>query len=176
MINIKIQSKENENYRIKRFIRFWIEWRETMSYQSEHALEEEVMLQLNNLGYERVKIHNTEQLENNFRQILNERNADRLMGEPLSDTEFKRLMVDISDKSVFDSAMKLRDKYELVRDDSTIAYLEFFNKEKWCQNKFQVTNQVTVKDKHKSRYDVTILINGLPLVQIELKRSGVAIT
>lgn len=154
----------------------WIEWRETMSYQSEHALEEEVMLQLNNLGYERVKIHNTEQLENNFRQILNERNADRLMGEPLSDTEFKRLMVDISDKSVFDSAMKLRDKYELVRDDSTIAYLEFFNKEKWCQNKFQVTNQVTVKDKHKSRYDVTILINGLPLVQIELKRSGVAIT
>ncbi|MCP6468274.1 hypothetical protein NL473_29825, partial [Klebsiella pneumoniae] len=76
---------------------------------------------------------NTEQLENNFRQILNERNADRLMGEPLSDTEFKRLMVDISDKSVFDSAMKLRDKYELVRDDSTIAYLEFFNKEKWCQ-------------------------------------------
>ena len=47
---------------------------------------------------------------------------------------------------------------------------------KWCKNKFQVTNQVTVEDQYKSRYDVTILINGLPLVQIELKRSGIAIS
>ncbi|OEK66659.1 restriction endonuclease subunit R, partial [Staphylococcus equorum] len=56
------------------------------------------------------------------------------------------------------------------------VYLSLMNIKKWCQNTFQVTNQVSVNDTHKSRYDVTVLINGLPLVQIELKRSGVAIT
>ena len=84
-------------------------------------------------------------------------------------------MIDISDKSVFDSAMILRDKYVLERDDETKVYLSFMDTLKWCKNKFQVTNQVSVEDTYKSRYDVTILINGLPLVQIELKRSGIAI-
>lgn len=147
-----------------------------MAHQSEYALENDVIKQLEDLGYERVKIHDTEHLKENFRQILNERNADKLKGKPLSDTEFKRLMIDIADKSVFDSATILRDKYVLTRDDDTKAYLDFINQEKWCKNTFQVTNQVTVEDKYKGRYDVTILINGLPLVQIELKRSGVAIT
>ncbi|WP_339117701.1 type I restriction endonuclease, partial [Staphylococcus haemolyticus] len=82
----------------------------------------------------------------------------------------------INGKSVFDSAMQLRDRYVLKRDDDTDLYIDFMNLKQWCQNKFQVTNQISVKDKYKSRYDVTILINGLPLVQIELKRSGVAIT
>ena len=85
-------------------------------------------------------------------------------------------MTGINGKSVFDSAMQLRDSYVLKRDDDTDLYLNFMNLKQWCQNKFQVTNQISVKDKYKSRYDVTILINGLPLVQIELKRSGVAIT
>ncbi|TBW80376.1 type I restriction endonuclease, partial [Staphylococcus hominis] len=95
---------------------------------------------------------------------------------PLSDAEFSRLMVDISDKSVFESAMQLRDSYALERDDETKVYLYFFDTDHWCQNKFQVTHQVSVEDQFKGRYDVTILINGLPLVQIELKRSGIAIT
>ena len=60
----------------------------------------------------------------------------------------------------------------LVRDDGTSAYIEFFNSREWCQNQFQVTNQVTNEGSYKNRYDVTILINGLPLVQIELKRRG----
>ena len=85
-------------------------------------------------------------------------------------------MTGINGKSVFDSAMQLRDRYVLKRDDDTDLYIDFMNLKQWCQNKFQVTNQISVKDKYKSRYDVTILINGLPLVQIELKRSGVAIT
>ena len=116
------------------------------------------------------------QLIENFRRILNERNADKLEGTPISDSEFKRIMIDISDKSVFESAQILRDKYVLERDDETKVYLSLMNIKKWCQNTFQVTNQVSVNDTHKSRYDVTVLINGLPLVQIELKRSGVAIT
>lgn len=147
-----------------------------MGYQSEYGLEENVIKQLQDLGYERVSLRNEEQLKENFRRILNERNADKLEGTPISDSEFKRIMIDISDKSVFESAQILRDKYVLERDDETKVYLSLMNIKKWCQNTFQVTNQVSVNDTHKSRYDVTVLINGLPLIQIELKRSGVAIT
>ncbi|MEP9853034.1 type I restriction endonuclease subunit R [Staphylococcus aureus] len=147
-----------------------------MGYQSEYGLEENVINQLEDIGYERVTLRNETQLTENFRHILNERNADKLEGTPISDSEFKRIMIDISDKSVFESALILRDKYVLERDDETKVYLSLMNTQKWCQNKFQVTNQVTVNDTYKSRYDVTVLINGLPLVQIELKRSGVAIT
>ncbi|MDK9853283.1 type I restriction endonuclease subunit R [Staphylococcus equorum] len=147
-----------------------------MGYQSEYGLEENVVKQLQDLGYERVSLRNETQLKENFRRILNERNADKLEGTPISDSEFKRIMIDISDKSVFESAQILRDKYVLERDDETKVYLSLMNIKKWCQNTFQVTNQVSVNDTHKSRYDVTVLINGLPLIQIELKRSGVAIT
>ncbi|PTH22177.1 type I restriction endonuclease subunit R [Staphylococcus arlettae] len=147
-----------------------------MGYQSEYGLEENVVKQLEDLGYERVSLRNEAQLKENFRNILNERNADKLEGTPISDSEFKRIMIDISDKSVFESAQILRDKYVLERDDETKVYLSLMNIKKWCQNTFQVTNQVSVNDTHKSRYDVTVLINGLPLIQIELKRSGVAIT
>lgn len=147
-----------------------------MGYQSEYGLEENVVKQLQDLGYERVSLRNETQLKENFRRILNERNADKLEGTPISDSEFKRIMIDISDKSVFESAQILRDKYVLERDNETKVYLSLMNIKKWCQNTFQVTNQVSVNDTHKSRYDVTVLINGLPLVQIELKRSGVAIT
>ncbi|MGI2314208.1 type I restriction endonuclease subunit R [Staphylococcus cohnii] len=147
-----------------------------MSHESEHALEEDVLKQLEKQGFERVSLRNHAQLVNNFRNIINERNHDKLEGKPLSDNEFKRLMIDISDKSVFESAMILRDQYVLERDDETRVYLNLMNTQKWCQNQFQVTNQVSVQDTYQARYDVTLLINGLPLVQIELKRSGVGIT
>ncbi|PTG10686.1 restriction endonuclease subunit R [Staphylococcus chromogenes] len=148
-----------------------------MAYQSEFALENEVIQQLVGLGYEKVAIHNVEAMHQNLRQIINERHWDKLEGKALTDSEFDRLMTDINHKTVFDSAKLLRDKYVLRRDDEkTVVYIELLNTRKWCQNKFQVTNQISVTDRYKSRYDVTLLINGLPLVQIELKRSGVAIT
>ncbi|WP_419791720.1 type I restriction endonuclease subunit R [Staphylococcus chromogenes] len=148
-----------------------------MAYQSEFALENEVIQQLVGLGYEKVAIHNVEAMHQNLRQIINERHWDKLEGKALTDSEFDRLMTDINHKTVFDSAKLLRDKYVLRRDDEkTVVYIELLNTRKWCQNKFQVTNQISVTDRYKSRYDVTLLINGLPLVQIELKRSGVVIT
>lgn len=147
-----------------------------MSYQSEAALENEVMDRLVDLGYERVNILNDDQLKDNFRNILNERHMDKLNNEPLTDREFERLMTQINGKSVFESAQILRDKFVLKRDDESEVYLEFFNTKKWCQNKFQVTNQIAVNDKYKGRYDVTLLINGLPILQMELKRSGIAIS
>ena len=86
-----------------------------MGYQSEYALEEDVIQQLVSQGYERVQLRDHAQLVDNFRAILNERNKDKLNGEPLTDAEFRRIMIDISDKSVFESAMILRDKYVLER-------------------------------------------------------------
>ncbi|KYH13695.1 type I restriction endonuclease subunit R [Staphylococcus kloosii] len=146
-----------------------------MAYQSEFSLEKEMMDQLKSNGYEVVTIRNEEQLLANFRAILNERHADKLNGQPLTDKEFQRLLTMINGKGIFESARILRDKLPLKRDDESEVYLSFLDTVNWCQNKFQITNQVSVEDTYKARYDVTILINGLPLVQIELKRRGIDI-
>lgn len=63
----------------------------------------------------------------------------------------------------------------MIRDDGTVKYIEFLDVINWCQNLFQVTHQITQEGKYKNRYDVTLLINGFPLVQIELKRRGLEI-
>lgn len=146
-----------------------------MVYQSEFTLENEMMEQLESNGYETVTIRNEQQLLDNFRAILNERHADKFKDQPLTDKEFQRLLTMINGKSIFESARILRDKLPLKRDDETEEYLSFLDTKNWCKNKFQITNQVSVNDKYKARYDVTILVNGLPLVQIELKRRGVDI-
>ena len=134
-----------------------------------------MMAQLSSNGYETVSIKNDTQLLENFRTILNERHADKLNGQPLTDKEFQRLLTMINGKGIFESARILRDKLPLKRDDESEVYLSFLDTVNWCKNKFQVTNQVSVEDTYKARYDVTILINGLPLVQVELKRRGVDI-
>ncbi|WP_271398997.1 type I restriction endonuclease subunit R [Salinicoccus roseus] len=145
-----------------------------MGYQSEAALERDVMNQLEAIGYERALIHTEDQLKENFRNLLNERHT-KLKAEPLSDKEFSRLMTQINNKSVFDSAKILRDKFVLRRDDETEIYLELFDQKNFSNNIFQVTNQVSVNDEFSGRYDVTILLNGLPVVQVELKRRDVSI-
>lgn len=74
-----------------------------MAYQSEYALENEMMNQLEQLGYERVTIRDNKQLLDNFRTILNERHADKLEGNPLTDKEFQRLLTMIDGKSIFET-------------------------------------------------------------------------
>ncbi|MCJ8270533.1 MAG: type I restriction endonuclease [Psychrosphaera sp.] len=71
---------------------------------------------------------------------------------------------------MFEKAQTLRDRLQIDRDDGSPLYIQFLA-EQWDENRFQVTQQVTVEGRYQNRYDVTILINGLPLVQIELKRS-----
>ena len=141
-------------------------------YESEAKLEEKLIDQLVKQGYKNVQIDTVEDLERNFREQINEHNKFRLDEKPLSDKEFERLMIKISGKGVFQSAKELRQLQDIQRDDGTIAYIELFNTREWCQNIFQVTHQTTVEGKYTNRYDVTLLINGLPLVQIELKRRG----
>lgn len=141
-------------------------------YESEAKLEEKLIDQLVKQGYKKAQIDTVEDLERNFREQINEHNKFRLEEKPLSDKEFERLMIKISGKGVFQSAKELRQLQDIQRDDGTIAYIELFNTREWCQNNFQVTHQTTVEGKYTNRYDVTLLINGLPLVQIELKRRG----
>jgi len=94
----------------------------------------------------------------------------------ISADEFQQIINHLDKgNNVFDKAKTLRDKMELKRDDGTTFYLEFLNIQDWCQNQYQVTHQISQTGKYKNRYDVTLLINGLPLVQIELKRRGLAL-
>lgn len=143
-----------------------------MTYQSEAQLEDNLIKQLVNQGFNRVTISDEEQLNNNFRSQLFEHNKSKLNNEPFTDKEFERILRHVEGKSVFQSAMILRDKFILERENGSEVYIEFFDTQNWCKNRFQVTNQTTVVGKYTNRYDVTLLINGLPLVQIELKRRG----
>ena len=143
------------------------------NYESETKLEDRMIDQLRRQGYNYIEINDVKELEQNFRNQVNLHNKVELKGKDLSDKEFEKLMIKISGKSIFQSAKELRQKHDIIRDDGTIAYIELFNTKEWCKNLFQVTHQTTVEGKYVNRYDVTILINGLPLVQIELKRRGI---
>lgn len=143
-----------------------------MSYQSEAELESNLVKQLESQGFNKVKISDEEELKKNFRNELYEHNKAKLNNEPFTDKEFERILRHVEGKSVFKSSMILRDKFILEREDGSEVYIELFNTQNWCKNRFQVTTQTTVVGKYTNRYDVTLFINGLPLVQIELKRRG----
>lgn len=142
-----------------------------MGYQSEAQLEEHLIEKLIAQGYERVVLNDYDALVENFREQLNNFNAD-VLGRKLSDAEFKRVLNTVDSKTVYASARQLRDSFTLELDDGREIYMKLFSDDPE-KNIYQVTNQVTVVGKYKNRYDVSLLINGLPLVQIELKRSGV---
>ena len=144
-----------------------------MGYQSEAELEERLMIKLESQGYERIKIENYDALVENFRKQLNIFNSATLDHE-LTDTEFKRVMNIVDSKTVYASAKQLRDKFTLELDDGREIYMQLFSSDPE-KNHFQVSNQITVVGKYVNRYDVTILCNGLPIIQIELKRSGIDI-
>lgn len=143
------------------------------NYESEAKLENRMIEQLRKQGYSYIEINDVKELEENFRSQVNLHNKVELNGRDLSDKEFEKLMIKISGKGIFQSAKELRQKHDIIRDDGTVAYIELFNTKEWCKNIFQVTHQTTVEGKYVNRYDVTILINGLPLIQIELKRRGI---
>jgi type I restriction enzyme R subunit len=138
-----------------------------MSKQSEAILEEQLVAQLQKMGYGLASITNEQELIANLKNQLEKHNRIQF-----SATEFERVMNILSKGSVFEKAKTLREKQHIIRDNGDNLYFEFINTEHWCQNQFQVTRQVAIDGKYQNRYDVTILINGLPMVQIELKRRG----
>lgn len=147
-----------------------------MSIQSEAALEAGLIATLQQMDYEYVQIAEEENLQANFKRQLEVHNRKRLAEHgrtEFTDEEFEKILIHLEGGTRFEKAKKLRDLYPLDTADGKRIWVEFLNRQQWCQNEFQVTNQITVEGRKKCRYDVTILINGLPLVQIELKRRGV---
>lgn len=138
-----------------------------MAKQPELVLEEQLVGQLQKLGYGLVYLKDENELISNLKSQLEKHNNIKF-----SYKEFDRVMNILSKGSVFEKAKSLREKQHIIRDNGDNLYFEFMNTEHWCQNQFQVTHQVTIEGSYKNRYDVTLLINGLPMVQIELKRRG----
>lgn len=155
-----------------------------MVHISEYEVEDIFIDRLEGIGYKFIKLNNYDDVLVNFREQLAKFNAKKLAEKghaaSFSDAEFNRIMIHVDNHSVYESAKILRDKYVLQLDDGESVYIDFFSGD-IDRNIYQVTHQVTMDKTHKddvvykNRYDVTVLINGLPLVQIELKRPGVEI-
>lgn len=138
-----------------------------MKTQPEQILENNLITQLVKLGYKKVLIRGEDDLLANLKSQLEVHNKTTL-----SDNDFKQILNFINKGNVFERAKILRDRVPYTNDEGEHKTVELINQIHWCHNQFQVTQQITMEGTYKNRYDVTILINGLPLVQIELKRRG----
>ncbi|WP_151690408.1 type I restriction endonuclease subunit R [Acinetobacter junii] len=145
-----------------------------MTVQSEYQLENELIAQLQGLGYATVTIKDERQLLSNLKTQIER--ANRLA--PLSETEWKQVISFLNTGTVFERAKNLRDQFPVKFDDGSSKHI-FFLSDDPSKNLYQVTNQITVDHRdfngRTSRFDVTLLVNGLPLVQIELKKRGMEI-
>lgn len=140
-----------------------------MTSQSELILEQNLINQLAANGYDKVIIKDETDLLVNLKKQLEKHN-----NKVFSDNDFKQILNHLTkSNNIFEKALLLRDKFAFKNDNNELVYVEFINMDFWCQNQYQVTSQITNEGSYKNRYDVTILINGLPLVQIELKKTGI---
>lgn len=145
-------------------------------YQSEAELEEAFIKGLCNVGYERLIIHNEKDLLSNLRTQL-----EKLNKTTFSDDEWNQ----IYSNKISNNNLSIKEKtkiiqkdhiYELHRDNGSLLNVILIDKKEILNNQLQVINQyVEVGGNHDTRYDVTILVNGLPLVHVELKRRGAAL-
>lgn len=140
--------------------------------QSELQLELGLITQLKKLEYDFVTIKCEDDLLKNLKTQLEIHNSKELWNKLFSEKEFEKIILHLSKGNIFEKAKTLRDKMSLEMDNGEKKYIEFINMDHWCQNEFQVTHQITMEWMYKNRYDVTLLVNGLPLVQVELKRRG----
>ena len=146
------------------------------NYQSEHNLEQELIDDLKNQGYEFLPNLNTaDAILGNVRVQL-----ERLNNNKFSDAEWLRFVETYLNKpsdNIIDKTRKIHDDYihDFVFDDGRIFNIYLLDKENITNNKLQVISQFEQHGTYLNRYDVTILVNGLPLVQVELKKRGVAI-
>lgn len=137
---------------------------------SERQLEEELIAKLKDLKYEyRTDIRDRAALEQNFREKFQALNHVQL-----TDGEFKRLLEDIVTPDVFTAAHTLRNRNAFTRDDGTPLNYTLVNINDWCKNTFEAVGQLRINTENSHhRYDVLLLINGVPAVQIELKTLGI---
>ena len=152
--------------------------------KSEYEVESLYIERLTELGYDFIQLSNYQDVCDNFREQFCKLNSHALVEAKgkaeVSDSEFSRIMIRLEDHTIYESAKILREKWVLELDNGKYIYVVFFTEDE-NRNIYQVTHQVTMDPDHKedvlykNRYDVTILINGLPLVQTELKRPGIEI-
>ncbi len=136
----------------------------------ERQLEEQLIEKLRDLKYEhRPDIRDRAALERNFREKFEALNRVRL-----TDDEFDRLLAEIVTADVFTAAHTLRNRNSFNRDDGTPLNYTLVNIDDWCKNTFESVSQLRINtDYSHHRYDVMLLINGVPVVQIELKTLGI---
>ncbi|EAL9780465.1 type I restriction endonuclease subunit R [Campylobacter upsaliensis] len=150
--------------------------RQNSSYQSEAQLERELIATLQAQGYEYSKITDEKSLESNLRTKLEELNSTTL-----SDTEWRRFFAQVlsrANASIMEKSVLIQEDYiqPLERDNGSIINFKLIDKADIHKNSLQVINQYEATTPTRShRYDVSILVNGLPLVHIELKRRGVSL-
>jgi type I restriction enzyme R subunit len=137
----------------------------------ERDLEEALVSKLKDLKYEyRPDIRDRATLERNFREKF-----ETLNRVTLTDGEFQRLLDEIITPDVFTAARTLRERNSFTRDDGTPLNYTLVNIKDWCKNSFELVNQLRINtDNSHHRYDVILLINGVPVVQIELKTLGIS--
>lgn len=138
-----------------------------MAYQSEQQLEDNLIAQLGNQGFEVIALKDNAGLEANLKTQLEKVNKCTL-----SDTEFRQVLGKLEKGNIFTKAKILRDQLDVTLDNGDSRHLTLLFDDA-SKNQFQVAQQITVKGVYTNRYDVTVLVNGLPLVQIELKRRGI---
>lgn len=141
-----------------------------MTTQPEAMLEYNLIQQLIGLGYSAIKVQNEAALLSNLKRQLEALNQENYTAK-----EFDAILNHLAKGNVFEKSKTLRDRFSFTRQDGEVVYVRFYDSENWSNNVFQVTNQVQQQGSYLNRYDVTILVNGLPLVQIELKRRGMEI-
>ena len=152
------------------------EWQVAESYQSEDDLEREFIQDLENQGYEYLPaLNNPEAMLANVREQL-----QSLNNVQFAEGEWRRFVETYLDKpsdNIVDKTRKVHDDYihDFVFDDGRIQNIYLLDKINITRNKVQVIKQFEQTGSHANRYDVTVLVNGLPLVQVELKKRGVAI-
>lgn len=137
---------------------------------TEQQIEQSFIEKLSELKYSyRPDITDRASLERNFRE-----NFDTLNHVKLTEGEFQRLIEEIISPDVFTAARTLRERNSFTRDDGTPLNYTLVNIKDWCKNTFEVINQLRINsDNSHHRYDVIILINGVPVVQVELKTLGI---
>lgn len=138
-----------------------------MTHQPEQILENELVAQLIELGYEKVSVSDEKELLINLKRQLEKHN-----NRQLSQNSFEQVLNQLTKGNIFEKARTLRDRIAYTDEKGDTLTLELLDTANWCKNQFQVTQQVSMEGVYRNRYDVTLLINGLPLVQIELKRRG----
>ncbi|TSE05868.1 type I restriction endonuclease subunit R [Aquimarina algiphila] len=139
-----------------------------MTTQSEAILENNLIKQLARQGYEQVLIKDEDSLLSNLKKQL-----EKVNNTTFSDKEFDTILNHLAKGTIFEKSKTLRSRFQLTRDDGESLYIRFFFVEDNSKNRYQVSNQIAQEGTYKNRYDVTILINGFPVIQIELKKRGI---